>query len=83
MYYNLLHAARESSFKLLKLLHLFYILFGLHFSSVPCLEIDTKRIMKLEISGAADIIFPCKMFSPFQEVKQGTQHPKIVAVCEV
>lgn len=60
----------------------FACMFGLKsgLSSVPCLEIETKRIMKLEISGAADIIFPYKMFSPFQEVKQGTQHPSVVAV---
>uniref|UniRef100_A0A8W8NXW9 Uncharacterized protein n=1 Tax=Magallana gigas TaxID=29159 RepID=A0A8W8NXW9_MAGGI len=58
----------------------FACMFGLKsgLSSVPCLEIETKRIMKLEISGAADIIFPYKMFSPFQEVKQGTQHPKFL-----
>ncbi|XP_062599410.1 uncharacterized protein LOC134260893 isoform X2 [Saccostrea cucullata] len=53
------------------------------YSSVPCLEIETKRIMKLEISGAADIIFPYTMFSPFKEAKQGTQHPSVIAVCEV
>nr|XP_034322714.1 uncharacterized protein LOC109620818 [Crassostrea gigas] len=63
----------------------FACMFGLKsgLSSVPCLEIETKRIMKLEISGAADIIFPYKMFSPFQEVKQGTQHPSVVAVFKV
>ncbi|XP_052678011.1 uncharacterized protein LOC128159019 isoform X2 [Crassostrea angulata] len=62
----------------------FACMFGLQSGlSVPCLEKDTKRIMNLEISGAADIIFPSKMFSPFQEVKQGTQHPSVVAVCEV
>eukprot|EP00105_Crassostrea_gigas_P025245 XP_011445751.1 PREDICTED: uncharacterized protein LOC105341109 [Crassostrea gigas] len=63
----------------------FACMFGLKsgLGSVPCLEKETKRIMNLEISGAADIIFPYKMFSPFQDVKQGTQHPSVVAVCEV
>ncbi|KAK3093368.1 hypothetical protein FSP39_014638 [Pinctada imbricata] len=67
------------------LLEAFASMFGLKsgLSSVPCLEIDTKRIMNLDISGAADIVFPCKMFSPYQVVKRGTQHPSVVAVCEV
>ncbi|KAK3103034.1 hypothetical protein FSP39_015928 [Pinctada imbricata] len=63
----------------------FASMFGLKsgLSSAPCVDIDTKRIMEWDVSGAADIVFPCKMYSPHQVVKQGTQHPSVVAVCKV
>ncbi|XP_061179274.1 uncharacterized protein LOC133187898 isoform X3 [Saccostrea echinata] len=53
------------------------------YSGVPWLDVETKQIMKSDVTGAADIIYASKMYSPFHDVKQGAQHPSVVAVCKV
>ncbi|XP_061179273.1 uncharacterized protein LOC133187898 isoform X2 [Saccostrea echinata] len=60
-------------------------MFGLNswLSGVPWLDVETKQIMKSDVTGAADIIYASKMYSPFHDVKQGAQHPSVVAVCKV